>query len=262
MKISTIWPNKKPDGGRVNRVLVALVVAVLWLCLWQLAYRLINKELLMASPWQVLCRLGQLIGTADFWQITLTSMGRMLAGYALGVAGGTVLAVFSVKLSFLRAFLSPLLSVLRATPVASFIILAIVWLTSAWVPVLIGMIMVLPMVYSNVMTGIEHTDSDLLEMAHCYGFSWVKTLKSIYIPSVKPYFYAACSSALGMCWKACVAAEVLGAPRDSIGAQIYSAKIYLETVDLFAWTAVVIVFSMLLEALLRALMRRGGYDRG
>ena len=84
-------------------------------------------------------------------------------------------------------------------------------------------------------------------MAAVYGMPRRRRLTAITVPSVMPYFMAACRSALGMAWKAGVAAEVIGVTRNSVGRELYYAKIYLETADLFAWTAVVVVMSLLLE---------------
>ena len=53
--------------------------------------------------------------------------------------------------------------------------------------------------------------------------------------------------ALGICWKSGVAAEVIGIPQDSIGENLYNAKIYLDTPRLFAWTLVIICISVLFE---------------
>ena len=89
-----------------------------------------------------------------------------------------------------------------------------------------------------------------------FRFGPWKTAWRIYVPSILPYFMAGCTTGLGLAWKAGVAAEVLAMPRNSIGLQLYNAKVYLETSDLFAWTLVIILLSMLLEKLLVALMRR------
>lgn len=136
---------------------------------------------------------------------------------------------------------------IKSTPVASFIILALVWLTGNYVPIFIGFLMVLPVIYSNVFQGIAQVDVKLLEMAKVFRMSRGKKLLKIYIPSVLPYFTAACRTALGLAWKAGVAAEVIGVTQNSIGRQLYYSKIYIETADLFAWTAVVILLSLSLE---------------
>lgn len=234
---------------RFKKIATKAAVAALWLVLWQLVCILVNMELLVVSPLMVLRRLWELMQTADFWRFALCSLGRIIAGFALGCAGGTLLAVLCFMVPFARAFFSPAVTVIKSTPVASFIILALVWLTGQYVPIFIAFLMVLPVVYGNVSQGIAEVDPQLLEMAKVYGMSRRKKLTAVYLPSVLPYFMAASRTALGLAWKAGAAAEVIGVTRDSIGRQLYYAKIYLETADLFAWTAVVILLSLLLERL-------------
>lgn len=235
--------------------------ALFWLCLWALCYRAVGQDLLLASPAQVASRLIGLAGESSFWQTVAASLLRTVLAYALGVGAAVLLAGACSALPLLRDVFGPALAVVRATPVTSFIILALVWLRSDKVPVLTGFLMVLPIVYANLMEGIASTDAQLLEMARLFRFGRLRTLLHVYVPSVLPTFEAACEASIGLCFKATVAAEVLGVPHGAIGTRLYNAKIYLETDALLAWTAVVICVSMALERLfvlaLRALSRRG-----
>jgi NitT/TauT family transport system permease protein len=233
--------------ARLKSIAIKTAVAALWLVLWQLVCVTVNMELLVVSPLTVARRLFTLGQTAEFWRYALGSLGRIMAGFALGGVVGTLLAVVCSVFRFAREFFSPAITVIKSTPVASFIILALVWLTGRNVPIFIAFLMVLPVIYANVFQGIREVDPQLLEMAAVYDMSRRKRLTKIYIPSVMPYFMAASRTALGLAWKAGVAAEVIGVTRDSVGRQLYYSKIYLETADLFAWTAVVIIMSLLLE---------------
>ncbi len=251
---TSITQNKR----EVPAALRKLFAALFWLAVWQAAYLAVRQEILIVSPVRVLCRLWELAGTAGFWMNTASSMVHILEGFLLGVAGGCVLALFTVRFRFLYDLFHPILSIIKATPVASFIILVLVWFQSGFVPVFTSFLMVLPVIWGNVSEGIGKTDVALLEMARCFCLGRWKTLKRVYIPSVMPYFMAACTTSLGLAWKAGIAAEVLAHSKYSIGGEIYNSKIYLETQDLFAWTAVVIAMSVLLEKLMLALMRRAG----
>ena len=173
------------------------------------------------------------------------------------MAVGVVLAVLSTASAFVDALISPAITVVRASPVASFAILVLIWVERDFVPVLICGMMVLPVIYSNVCAGIRGVDVQLLEMAEVYRLPKVRVLRRIYIPSVLPYFRAACSSALGLGWKAGIAAEVLTVPKSSIGRMIADSKLYLMTEDLFAWTLLVVVLSLLLQKLMLALVKGG-----
>lgn len=158
------------------------------------------------------------------------------------------LAVLTVRYRPVRQLFAPLLGAIKATPVASFTLLALVWLKTGLVPAFMAFLMVLPIVWSNVEQGMRQTDVRLLEMARVYGFSCrSKTLKLVYVPSVAPYFLSAFTTAMGMAWKAGVAAEVISQPNNSLGRMLYQAKIYLETPELLAWTVVVVALSVALE---------------
>ena len=146
--------------------------------------------------------------------------------------------------------LSPVLHIVRAAPVASFIIITLVWIRYQWVPVFISFLMVLPIAWINVEQGIRETDPQLLEMASLYRLSFSKRFWKIYVPSVKPFFLTAAVNGLGFAWKSGVAAEVICRPDFSIGKQLQDAKVYFETPEVFAWTAVVVLLSLLLERLL------------
>lgn len=255
---------KRPDT-RLKKVLCWCGSAAFWLVLWQIAAQAAGEEILLVSPFSVLCRLGQLAMTGEFWLTIAGSMGRIMLGFVLAMTIGTLLAVLTVKSHICYILFYPVISIINATPVASFIMLALVWLSTSRVPVLTSFLIVLPLFWKNISNGIEQTDRGLLEMAAVYRFGVARTLTQVYIPSVLPYFSAACSTGIGMAWKAGVAAEVLANTHLSIGGNLYDAKVYLETPDLLAWTTAIVLLSILLEKGLGRLMRlpaerRNGVD--
>lgn len=240
----------------VKRVLRKLFPWAFWLLIWAVCYRAVGKDLLLASPVQVGRRFA-FVAEAAFWRCVGMSLVRTAAAYGLGVVIACLLAVICHAWALADDVIRPALAVVRATPVASFIILALVWLSSTNVPILAGVLMVVPVVFANVREGISATDGQLLEMARLFGWGRWKTWRRVVIPSVLPTFLAACEACVGLCFKATIAAEVIGVPKNAIGTQLYNAKIYLETDSLMAWTLVVIILSMILERLLKAAFERG-----
>lgn len=247
----------RDKNTRLSPALRLGAVAV-WLLLWQLASMAVGLPLLLPSPLAVLLRLGQLCTGADFWLTVASSLLRILLGFLLGVLFGTALAGLCWRFRLIDALARPLLGVLKSTPVASFIILALVWVKTTWLATVISFIMVLPLIYANVREGIDSANRQLLEMAQVFRLSRRKTFRYCYLPAILPFFLSAISSALGFAWKSGIAAEVLGRPARAIGSQIYDSKIYLETPDLFAWTLVVILLSVLLERLAVRFVRWAG----
>lgn len=242
----------------LKRFLRTAAAAAFWLALWQAAALCAGRELILPSPLTVLRRLGALAGTGEFWLTAALSLGRILLGLAWGAAAGCALAALTSTLRWADTLLSPAIRMVRATPVASFILLVLLWTARGAVPVVISGLMVLPVVWDNVSRGVRQCDPKLLELARAYRFSRWKTARLVLLPAVRPYFFSALTNGAGLAWKSGVAAEVLCLPRPSIGTQIYHSKLYLETPDLFAWTLTVILLSLLLERLVRLLLRRGG----
>ena len=238
---------------------VFLAVFVFWTGIWFLASRMVGSELLLPSPIQVLQTFLALAGTTEFWLIVGTSILRVLTGILSAIVLGVLLAVLTESSSLFKTLLSPLMTLVKSTPVASFIILALIWLGRSILPAAISALMVLPVVWANVSAGIASQNPQLLELARVYGFSRGRILRRVTLPSVMPYFRSALSSALGLGWKAGIAAEVLTVPQRSIGKMIFESKLYLETTDLFAWTVAVILLSLLIERVLLKLIRQ--FDR-
>lgn len=240
-----------------------------WLVVWQFAAWIVGgsfhfeaglhlqeKHLLLPGPWTVLCRLTELVVEAEFWKASWLTLLRVFLGLLIGGVLGTFVAVLTSASVWCDRLLSPMVKVIRATPVASFILLVLLWVHTGRVPGVISALMVLPIIWGNVSKGIRQTDPMLLEMAKAYRFDFGKRLKRIYIPSAAPYFSAGVETGLGLAWKAGVAAEVLCHPKWGIGTQVYVSKLNLETPDLFAWTAVVILLSFLVETVLVRLLRK------
>jgi len=198
----------------------------------------------------------RLLGEGSFFLTVFTSLGRILLGLVLGTVSGALLAALTCASSWADRLLSPAIRVIRATPVASFILLVVLWTGKGHVPVVIAALMVVPVVWDNLSRGIRETDRQLLELAGAYGFSFFKTVRLVYLPALRPYFISAITTATGLAWKSGVAAEVLCVPDASIGTRIFNTKLYLEIPEMFAWTAVVVALSLLLEKLLRALLER------
>lgn len=250
--------------GRTNpasRLLRALLPPAFWLGAWQLCAWLVElhvegrgNELLLPYPATVALALAGLAGQPAFWAAVAASLLRILVGLAAGVLLGAGLAALTCASPWCSRLLAPAVRVIRATPVASFILLVLLWTGRGTVPAVISALMVLPVVWENLSRGIRAADQQLLELARAYRFSRGKTVRLIYLPSLRPYFLSALTTSMGLAWKSGVAAEVLCWPRPGIGTQIYNSKLYLEIPELFAWTAVVVALSLLLERLLRWLV--------
>lgn len=231
-----------------------LWAAAVWLLVWQgasmaLAAAYPHGALLLASPVSAAARLLELLPFPYFWRTILFSMSRILGGFFLGCALAVPLAAAAAAWPVMAGLLAPAVAAVKAVPVASFVILALVWLDGRSLALFIPALMVFPPVYLNVLEGLKAADVGLLEMAEVFRVPLGRRVRGIYLPQVLPYFRSAAALGAGICWKSGIAAEVIGIPAGSIGERLYTAKIYLQTPDLFAWTAVIVGLSVLFERL-------------
>lgn len=223
-----------------------------WLLVWQggsmlLERRLIHAALLLPSPLDALDCLFQMALTAEFWRTIGWSTVRIFGGFLAATAAASLLAVPSYRFRPVRELLAPVIACMKTIPVASFIILALVWLKSSQLSFFIAFLMVFPPVYLGVLTGIGQTDPRLLEMAKVFQVPFRRQVRYLYLPAIAPHFRSAVSVGLGLCWKSGIAAEVIGLPDGSMGERLYMAKVYFLTPELFAWTAVIVAVSVLFE---------------
>ena len=233
-----------------NKFLIKTIALLFWLLVWELAARYVGREIILASPSAAFMRLLELSGTAYFWSAVGATMLRVLEGFFHAVWVGTVLAVITHKFTFLKYLFQPFLNIVRATPVASLIILALFWMLIPRIPVFIVFLMILPIIWTNIFAGLEVIDRQILEMGGVFNFGWRKKIRYIFLPSLMPYISSALITGLGAAWKTAIGAEVLTRPMGTMGWNIYTARIFLLTADVFAWTIAVIVLSVLLEKLI------------
>lgn len=232
-----------------------LFAGVLALFVWQLAAWRLDNRLLLAGPVEVILRLAELVGETDFWGAVWFTFSRITLGFLLAFLLALGLAVLSARFPVAEVLLHPYLLAVQTVPVASFIVIALLWLSGRKLSVFISFLMVLPVLYANLLAGIRAADGKLLEMARVFRMPICNRVRCIYLPALEPHLISACRSALGLCWKAGVAAEVIGVCSGSVGGMLYDAKVYLEITDLFAWTLVIVLISLGFEKLFTRLLR-------
>lgn len=235
------------ERNKAKALLAKTCASVLALLVWELAAALLGNRLLLVGPFRVLIRLTQLCREEAFWSAIGFTFSRITLGFCLAFCLSGLLAMVSARFPLVEILLQPYMAAVQTVPVASFIVIALLWLSGRRLSIFIAFLMVLPVLYANFLQGIRAADTKLLEMAQVFRMPLTNRIRCIYTPAVRPYLLSACRSALGLCWKAGVAAEVIGVCSGSIGGMLYDAKVYLEIDDLFAWTLVIVIISVVFE---------------
>ena len=226
-----------------------------WIGVWQAAAMLLDSQILLVSPVRAVKTLIGLMGDGSFYRAVGTSVARILTGFLLACLLAVGLAALSARFGWTRALMGPFMQAVKATPVASFVILALLFFSSKRLSTFMSFLMALPILYANTLSGFGAVDKKLVEMADVFRLGRFARARYLYVPAAFPYFLSGCTVAMGTCWKAGVAAEVIGLPSGTIGERLYQAKIFLDTPELFAWTLAVIVISLALEKIVVFFMR-------
>lgn len=238
------------------------IIIVFWLSIWQLGSLAVGNSILLVGPASMVKALAALLPSLDFWQTIAYSFGKISIGFLSAFFLGIALGSAGYRFPLLQELLKPIVLLMKSIPVASFVILALIWLGSRQLSVFISFMVVFPIIYINTISGLESTDKKLLEMAQVFHISAWKKILFIYLPALMPYLISGCKVSLGMSWKSGIAAEVIGIPAHSIGERLYMAKIYLSTADLFAWTFVIIIISAVFEQMFLYVLKQAAWKGG
>lgn len=236
--------------NRFSTKIAKLLAIIFWLSLWQFAHTYVGEAILLPSPLNVIQKLYTMLFESQFWSAVFGSLGRITIGFISACIVGVIISALSYRFKLIKILIEPLMMIIKAIPVVSFVILALVWINSKNISIFISFLMVVPIIYTNVLKGLENMDKELLEMTAIFKVSNIKKVLYIYIPSVMPFFVSGISIGIGFCWKSGIAAEVIGLPSNSIGENLYNAKIFLDTTSLFAWTTAMIIISIIYEKII------------
>ena len=244
----------------LNLLKICIPIAV-YILIWQVLSMRVDSNLLLPSPKETVLSVKNILSTADGWKTLGATLLRIVIGYLLGCACGVLLAVVTAHFRLFDWLLNPLRRLIKTTPITSFALILLVSVQSARLPVIVAMIVVIPMIWQTTEEAIRGRDRQLNEMSKIYLSFW-KKLRFVSLPQILPQFLATASTALGFAWKAVITAEILALPKIGIGRQMQNDKIYLDIAELFAWTIIVIVFSVLIEAIFKFVLKtvRKRYD--
>ena len=240
----------------IKKLFKGTAILAFWLLIWQAAAMIINDNFLIPTPLETLKALFVLGQTGQFYLAVLKSLLRIIIGYALGVTVGFLGGVIANKSPLFNDVTSPAIQVIKAVPVASFIILAFFWFKSDELPIFIAFLMVLPMVWSETLTALSSIDQKFIELARVYKLSPFKTFFKIKMPFITKTLLTTCLTALGFAWKSGIAAEIICRPQTALGTLLNDHKNYFDMPSVFALTVVVAALSIILEIVLKQAVRR------
>ena len=243
------------ERSRTVRLLENLLATLAFLLVWQGVSYALDDRILLPSPIAVISRFAELLAEQEFYGAVSYSLVRIALGFTFGLVAGILLAALATCSHTVEVLLRPYMFTIKSVPVASFVVLALVWVSGARLSLFISFLMVLPIVYTNLLEGLRSLPQHMREMASMYRVPTYKRIAYLYVPHVRTHLTAACRIALGLAWKAGIAAEMIGIPDGSIGEALYLyGSQWWDTTTMLAYTLAVVLLSLLFERLVLALL--------
>lgn len=227
-----------------------LISTAALLLLWGIISYIVDNPVTIPTPLDTLKALFRIVSDQYFVVRVFESLKRIVFSFMIAFGLGLVLGLLSGAFTSVYYLLKPLMLIQRAVPTMGVILLALIWLDREIAPILVCVLVVLPIIYSAVVTGVREIDPKLMEMTSIYTFSNRKKLKHLYIPSIWTSLVSVSSSALSLNVKIAIAAEVLSQPKHAIGTGFVMEKVALETAGVLAWSIIAISLVALFQWLI------------
>lgn len=229
----------------------SLISIVLMLITWHYLASYIGKDYILPTPLRTLDVLLAIITSSDSYIDIFASIFRLVVSFSISFIMASILGLISGLNEIIENFLNPLINVLRTLPTMVSILVMLIWFGSEKTTVFVGILIVFPIIYSNILYGVKNIDTKLINMGRVYHLSFYQMLRYIYLPSIHQFFITSIVSGVGLGFKVLIAAEVLSQPKNGIGSNLLLAKMNLNMDEVFAWALLIIILSVLMEFLFK-----------
>lgn len=228
---------------------------VFLIIIWTLSYYIINNPIILPSIWQVIVRTVELFKTGEILSPLLSSLYRVFIAILISVILGTLFSMLSYKFN-LRDFFSPLMSILKSTPVVSLVLIILFFSNSQSLSSIVVILIITPIVYANILNGLDNILQERLELAWVYNLNFWTKFRYIELPIIINRILFSMVVCVGIALKAAVTAEVIAGGSKGLGSMLYMSKISFEMVDLLSVTLIIVLFSYIIEEVFKILLRK------
>lgn len=236
--------------------LLSAVSVIICILIWQVVATVLNASVIIPKPLEVLTALIGLFETKNFYLNVGFTVLRAFESFVIIVITGSVFGILSGLSSKVEQILKPLVTMFKAIPVMSIILIAFLWLKTGQVPVFSAFLMGFPVMYVQTLEGMKRRDKELEQMCFVYKIEGKRKLVNVTIPAMMPYLITGAKQSLSMIWKVVVAAEVLTIPKFGVGRSLHISQIQIETAQVFAWTIIAILLTWIFDSIFNYILKK------
>lgn len=222
----------------------------MWI-VWLIAAAAVKNEYLIAPVGSSVKQFFMLFAEPFFWRAIGHTLARTVVAFLISFVLALGCACLAVAFKPFAAFMRPVTALFRTLPTMAVLLLILVWLTPRTAPVAVAMLVLFPMIYTQLSEGIAGVDGELLQMAKVYQIPLHRRLTGIYLPHLAPIALEQTGAGLSFGLKLIISAEVMASTRTALGGMISEAQAYINLPRIAALTLVAVVFGIAIEFVFR-----------
>jgi NitT/TauT family transport system permease protein len=254
MKIFTSKDDRQTIDRKKNLYITISTIGLV--LIWHLSALTLAKPYILPTPVESMEAFIHLVFSRSFHLALFYTLLRVLSVVAVSTFLGIVFGILSGRFTVLEHLLSPLVLLIKTVPTIVLIVYVVLWMSGYLAPIFVTILITFPVVYGNVLEGYKRIDEKLIELADVYKFNWIKKLRTVLFPSIKPYIQSSVLAIGGLGLKVVIASEVLSQTQNSLGRSFQIARMNIDTSEVLALAMVTIIISVVLDELSKHLLKK------
>lgn len=232
------------------------ITVIILLLIWLYLGKAVNNEIRLPALMDVMDTMIMQASSPEFYQAFWMTIQRSLSGLIIAGIAGLILGVLSGLSPKFEEYFSPIYLILKSIPNVSYILIVLIWTSNDFAVKTISFMIIFPMTYANVLSGMKSIDQDLLDVMELYPESKFTEIIHVYLPLISPYVLAALNNGLGLAFKVGIMAEIIGSVSPGVGRMFQVYRINVDMTSTFALTIWVVLFLGLVELIIRLIRRQ------
>ncbi len=228
----------------------------MWL-VWIIAYYSVGNRLIVPSFEDTAVSFWHNLSDGAFWTAVGNSLLRTLLAFVISFVLAAAFTAFALLGSWCKALIKPITVIIRTLPTMAviLIIFKITYGNRSLSPVIVTVLVLFPMIYSQLTAAAEGIDGGIKEMAQVYGISKRDRMFKIYLPLVSPSVFSQTGANVSLGLKVMISSEVLVNTAKGLGGMMQENSVVGAVANLAALTLTAVILGLIIELAFSQLSR-------
>ena len=224
-----------------------VLIWILYFILWQGIAMFVNQSIILPSFLDVFNRLVTILSDSPFYVPLFYTLFRVVLGTVVAFVLSFIFAILSYDFDFVDNALKLIVLISKTIPNITYILLVLIWFSREMSVFFVTLLILFPVLYTQISSALLGINPEHLEVLKLYPETYFYRLFKVILPLIKISLIEGIKGALSLGFKVGVMAEILGQVQPGLGYLMHLARMNFETVDLFAYTAIMIMVVVLIE---------------